>query len=104
MRERAGLQNALLEILLDHGARIDGLPGGWSPCSRRCATIAPKRRNFSLRMAPGWIWKELPVLGGSTWSEVSRKPVVTGLSRERAFFRLARGGTFWDNDQRLKVK
>jgi len=27
----AGVQNALLETLLDHGAAVDGLPGGWSP-------------------------------------------------------------------------
>jgi len=27
----AGVQNALLEILLDHGACVDGLPGGWNP-------------------------------------------------------------------------
>jgi len=29
--QRAGVQKALLELLLNHGARIDGLPGGWSP-------------------------------------------------------------------------
>jgi ankyrin repeat protein len=27
----AGVQNALLDTLLDHGASVDGLPGGWSP-------------------------------------------------------------------------
>ena len=27
----AGVQNAMLEVLLDHGASIDGLPGGWNP-------------------------------------------------------------------------
>ena len=27
----AGVQNALLEALLDHGASVDGLPGGWGP-------------------------------------------------------------------------
>jgi Ankyrin repeats (3 copies) len=27
----AGVQNGLLEMLLDHGASVDGLPGGWNP-------------------------------------------------------------------------
>jgi ankyrin repeat protein len=27
----AGVQNAMLEVLLDHGAAIDGLPAGWNP-------------------------------------------------------------------------
>jgi ankyrin repeat protein len=27
----AGVQNGLLEMLLDHGASVDGIPGGWNP-------------------------------------------------------------------------
>jgi hypothetical protein len=44
--KRAGLQNALLEILLHHGARIDGLPGGWNPLLAALHNDRPEAAEF----------------------------------------------------------
>ena len=45
---RAGVQGALIETLLDAGAAIDGLPGGWEPLM---AAIANGRREAAEMLA-----------------------------------------------------
>jgi Ankyrin repeats (3 copies) len=44
--KRAGLQNALLETLLNHGARVDGLPGGWNPLIASLRNDRPEAAEF----------------------------------------------------------
>lgn len=39
---RAGVQVALIETLLDHGAAVDGLAGGWSPLIAALANHCPE--------------------------------------------------------------
>lgn len=39
---RAGVQLALLQLLFDHGASIDGLPGGWQPMMAAVANARPE--------------------------------------------------------------
>jgi hypothetical protein len=43
---RAGVQNALLEVLLNYGALIDGLPGGWNPLLAALHNDRPEAAEF----------------------------------------------------------
>jgi ankyrin repeat protein len=44
--KRAGLQNALLELLLKYGAQVDGLPGGWNPLLAALHNDRPEAASF----------------------------------------------------------
>jgi hypothetical protein len=44
--QRAGLQDALLATLLNHGASIDGLPGGWNPLLAALHNDRPEAAEF----------------------------------------------------------
>jgi ankyrin repeat protein len=43
---RAGVQNALLEVLLNYGALIDGFPGGWNPLLAALHNDRPEAAEF----------------------------------------------------------
>jgi ankyrin repeat protein len=83
----AGVQNSLLEILLDHGASVDGLPGGWNPLiaalhndrPEAAAFLAARGAHLDLEGAAGVgrldvvksFFKEEPVRSGSGSDRVS---------------------------------
>jgi ankyrin repeat protein len=46
---RAGVQNALIELLLDHGANVDGAPGNWQPLTAALANGCPQAAELLAR-------------------------------------------------------
>jgi len=65
--ENAGIQLPLMELLIDHGAIIDGPDGG--SAVNGCLHNGRGEAAEFLRVAgPGWIWKARPESGDSTSS------------------------------------
>jgi hypothetical protein len=50
---RAGVQIALMEILLEFGAAVDGFPGGWSPLTTALHNGQPGDCSRTLRITSG---------------------------------------------------
>jgi len=89
--KRAGVQNALLELLLNHGALIDGLPGGWNPLlaalhndrPEAAAFLASRGARLTLEGAGGV--GRLDVVMSYFNEDGSLKPSATEAQKQSAF-------------------
>jgi ankyrin repeat protein len=89
--KRAGVQNALLELLVKNGARVDGLPGGWNPllaalqngCPEAAAFLASRGAHLTLEGAGGV--GRLDVVMSYFNSEGSLKPSATRVQMQLGF-------------------
>jgi ankyrin repeat protein len=89
--KRAGVQNALLELLLKNGARVDGLPGGWNPllaalhngCPEAAAFLASHGAHLTLDGACGV--GRLDVVMSYFNGDGSLKPSATHVQMQSGF-------------------